>query len=660
MTKRSAKAGSSKEVGKARKKAKPGALKGAAGESKAKAPAKKAKGASAKPKKAAGAPKAKPRKAAAASSAIPEGVAKTVDMMGKAAAAAAESGQNQMALDLMDQMAREINKHLTTVAEQTPAGPVLQSMPPIPGVPELPALPSLTLDPSAFGELQQDYIKRATELISTGPQNVTPKDRRFQADPWRDGMFGWNAALYELNAEFMARMAQAYSGDQKTVERVRFATQQWIDATSPSNFLVSNPEAQKQLVESGGQSLVAGLENLMADMKRGRISLTDESAFEVGRDLAVTPGSVVFQNELFQLVQYTPTTEQVWTTPMVMVPPCINKFYILDLQQQNSVIAHLVEQGHTVFVVSWKNPKEELGHVTWDDYLSTGVVEALNVAREICDVAQVNTLGFCVGGTILSTTLAALAARGEKPARSVTLLTTLLDFEDPGVLNLFIDETMVSMREATIGQGGIMPGADLAQTFSALRPNDLIWNYVVKNYLHGQAPPAFDLLYWNSDSTNLPGPMFAWYLRHMYLQNDLCKPGALNCLGESIDLGAIDTPTYLYGSRDDHIVPWKAAYGSAALLSNDVRFVLGASGHIAGVINAPARNKRNYWINDATPPEPDDWFDGAAEIPGSWWPDWYHWLESYQDGSVPAREPGKAGFEAIEAAPGSYVKEKAD
>jgi len=342
------------------------------------------------------------------------------------------------------------------------------------------------------------------------------------------------------------------------------------------------------------------------------------------------------------------------------VPPCINKFYILDLQQQNSVVAHLVDQGHTVFMVSWKNPKAPLGHISWDDYLSTGVIEALRVASEICDVKQVNTLGFCVGGTILATTLAALAARGEKPARSMTLLTTLLDFEDPGVLDIFIDEAMVSMREATVGQGGILPGADLAQTFSSLRPNDLIWNYVVKNYLHGQAPPAFDLLYWNSDSTNLPGPMFAYYLRHMYLQNDLCKPGELNCLGESIDLGAIDVPTYLYGSRDDHIVPWKAAYGSTALLSNSVRFVLGASGHIAGVINAPAKNKRNYWINDVTPPEADDWFDGAAEIPGSWWPDWYHWLESFQDGSVPAREPGAAGFEVIEAAPGSYVKEKAD
>ena len=607
-----------------------------------------------------GGSKKRPKRAAAQS--IPEGIAKTVDLMGQAAAAAAESGQNQMALDLMDQMAREINKHLTTAVEQTPAGQALHAMPPLPTVPgaaNLPDWPALELDPGAFSQLQQDYISRATELIQSGPQNVQPKDRRFQADAWRDGLFGWNAALYELNAEFMARMAQAYSGDPKAVERVRFATQQWIDATAPSNFLVSNPEAQKQLVESGGQSLVAGLENLMADMQRGRISQTDESAFEVGRDLAVTPGAVVYQNELFQLIQYTPTTEEVWKTPMVMVPPCINKFYILDLQRQNSVVAHLVDQGHTVFMVSWKNPKAPLGHITWDDYLSTGVIEALNVTREICDVEQVNTLGFCVGGTILSTTLAALAARGEKPARSVTLLTTLLDFEDPGVLNIFIDEAMVSMREATVGQGGIMPGADLAQTFSALRPNDLIWNYVVKNYLHGQAPPAFDLLYWNSDSTNLPGPMFAWYLRHMYLQNDLCQPGKLKCLGESIDLGSIDTPTYLYGSRDDHIVPWKAAYSSTALLTNDVRFVLGASGHIAGVINAPAKNKRNYWINDATPPEPDDWFDGAAEIPGSWWPDWYHWLEAYQDGSVPAREPGDAGFKVIEAAPGSYVKEKA-
>ncbi len=310
-------------------------------------------------------------------------------------------------------------------------------------------------------------------------------------------------------------------------------------------------------------------------------------------------------------------------------------------------------------MLSWKNPQADLGHLSWDDYLSLGPIEAIRVVQEICGTEEINALGFCVGGTILSTALAVLAARGRRPVRSLTLLTTLLDFEESGVLNIFIDEAAVAVREATLGSGGILPGSELAQTFSALRSNDLIWNYVVKNYLHGKAPPAFDLLYWNGDSTNLPGPMFVYYLRHMYLQNDLSVPGRLTCLGESVDLGAINLPTYLYGSREDHIVPWKSAFESSNLLSGDVRFVLGASGHIAGVINPPAKNKRHYWVNDQLVPDAQDWLDGASEVAGSWWPDWYRWLDAFRDGSVAAREPGSAAHPVIEPAPGNYVKQKA-
>ncbi|MGH1358422.1 MAG: class I poly(R)-hydroxyalkanoic acid synthase [Burkholderiaceae bacterium] len=575
--------------------------------------------------------------------------------MGKAAAAAAEAGDNQMALDLMGEMAREITRQLAAnpVPNQPPPAPTQQAAAPAF------EMPALSLDPADLIKLQKDYLERAGNLLSAGPGAVPLKDRRFQSESWREGMFAWNAALYELNAEFMARFAQSATGDAKSVERVRFATQQWIDASSPSNFLVSNPEAQKEVVESGGQSLVAGMSNLLEDFKQGHISQSDESAFQVGKELAVTPGSVVFQNDLMQLIQYAPTTEKVGVTPMLMVPPCINKFYILDLQPQNSLVAHLVSQGHTVFMVSWKNPQAELGHITWDDYLEQGPIEAIRVVQEICGTEVINTLGFCVGGTILSSALAVLAARGERPACSVTLLTTLLDFEEPGILDIFIDEAAVAMREATLGQGGILPGAELAQTFSALRPNDLIWNYVVKNYLHGKAPPAFDLLYWNGDSTNLPGPMFVYYLRHMYLQNDLCVPGRLKCLGESVDLASINLPTYIYGSKDDHIVPWKSAFASTNLLTGDLRFVLGASGHIAGVINPPAKNKRNYWVNDSIGPEADDWFESATEVAGSWWPDWCQWLETFRDGSVSARVEGGSGYRVIEPAPGSYVKEKA-
>ncbi len=516
-----------------------------------------------------------------------------------------------------------------------------------------------TFDPTAVQKLQSDYLERMKALIDAGPQAAAPRDRRFQSEAWHEGLFGWNAALYELNAEFMSRLADTFEGDAKSRDRLRFATQQWIDATAPTNFLVSNPEAQKKLLETGGRSLATGLGNMLGDIQKGRISQTDESAFEVGRDLAVTPGQVVYQNELFQLVQYDPVTARVGELPLLMVPPCINKFYILDLQPANSVVAHMVAEGHTVFMLSWKNVRADQGDLTWDDYLSKGVVEAIGVTREICGTEQINALGFCVGGTIIATTLACLAARDERPVRSLTLLTTLLDFSNAGILNIFVDEAHVALREATIGNGGIMAGSELAQTFSALRPTDLIWNYVVRNYLQGEAPPAFDLLFWNSDSTNLPGPMFCWYLRHMYLQNELCQPGRLTCMGESVDLGAIDVPVYIYASREDHIVPWDSAYASTRLLDNDRRFVLGASGHIAGVINPPAKGKRNYWTNDRLVPDAQQWFDGATEHPGSWWPDWCEWLSRFRGPMVAARRPGTARYPVLEPAPGSYVKARA-
>lgn len=521
----------------------------------------------------------------------------------------------------------------------------------------LPAKP-VFVDPAAMADIQSHYLEGLQALLG-GQQPGPVKDRRFAGEAWQQGPFGWTAAVYELNARTMMRMADALQGDPKSRERIRFAVQQWVDATAPSNYLVSNPEAQRRIIDTAGQSLHQGIGNLLDDMRKGRISQVDESAFEVGRNLAVTPGEVVFENELVQLIQYSPSTARVGARPMLMVPPSINKFYILDLQPENSVVAHLIEQGHTVFMVSWRNVKADQGTLGWDDYLQLGVIDTIEVVREITGADTINALGFCVGGTIVATALAVLAARGERPVESLTLLTTLLDFEDPGVLDIFVDEAQVAWREATLGNGGIMPGADLAQTFSSLRPNDLIWNYVVSNYLKGEKPAAFDLLYWNSDSTNLPGPMYVWYLRHMYLQNDLREPGRLNCLGESVDLGAIDVPTYIYGSREDHIVPWRAAYASTRLLSGDLRFVLGASGHIAGVINPPVKRKRNYWVNDELPGAADDWYEGAAEIQGSWWPDWCQWLEAHKGGTVAAREPGSAQYPVIEPAPGRYVKEKA-
>ncbi len=378
---------------------------------------------------------------------------------------------------------------------------------------------------------------------------------------------------------------------------------------------------------------------------------------------------MVFENELIQLIQFSPMTETVNERPILIVPPCINKYYILDLQPENSLVRYTVEQGHRLFVISWRNPDQSLVAKTWDDYIEQGPIAAIRTVQAISGAKTINTLGFCVGGTILATALAVLAARGGHPAQSMTLLTTLLDFTDTGILDIFVDEATVQVREMTIGKQapggpGLLKGKELATTFSYLRPNDLVWNYVVGNYLKGETPPPFDLLYWNGDSTNLPGPMYCWYLRHMYLQNDLKVPGRLTVCGEKVDLGRIETPAFVYGSREDHIVPWEAAYRSMPLLKGPRQFVLGASGHIAGVINPPAKGKRSHWVNpkaaDRLPATAQAWLEGATEQPGSWWPVWAKWLEKHAGRKVPAPSGyGNRQNNAIEPAPGRYVKAKA-
>ncbi len=511
-----------------------------------------------------------------------------------------------------------------------------------------------------LGALQAEYLSRLGALVRS-PAAPDPADRRFADDAWRQGPFAWTASLYLLNEEFMKRLAESVEGgDEKTRERIRFATQQWLAAISPANFLLTNPEAQRRVVETQGESLRSGIGNLLTDLHRGRISQTDESAFEVGVNVATTPGSVVYENDLVQLIQYAPTTETVGSRPLLMVPPCINKYYILDLQPENSLVAYAAAQGHTVFMVSWKNVHADQGHLGWDDYLERGVLEPIRVVREIGGVEHINALGFCVGGTLLSTAAAVLAARGDDWIESMTLLTSFIDFSRPGSIGVFVDEHQVAYRESTIGSGGIMPGRELALTFNYLRPNDLVWNYVVANYLKGEPPPAFDLLYWNADSTNLPGPMYCWYLRHMYLQNELRQPGRLTCLDVPLDVGEIGVPTYIYASREDHIVPWQGAYESTQLLSGPLRFVLGASGHIAGVINPPAKGKRSHWLGESLPEDAEEWFAQAGERPGSWWPDWAQWLSAFAGERRPApATPGNARYRVIEPAPGRYVKEKA-
>ncbi|WP_407074828.1 class I poly(R)-hydroxyalkanoic acid synthase [Roseateles sp.] len=558
--------------------------------------------------------------------------------------------------------------------KKTDASPAAEAQPPFAELMhQMAHLPLIS--PTALAELQSDYLKQATSLwnASLGQGEVPAvSDRRFAAPEWRASKAAsFMTQLYLLNGRTMQQMAASIEGDDKTKARIRFAVQQFVDMAAPSNFLALNPEAQKLALDSKGETLARGLQQLWGDVQRGHVSQTDESAFEVGKNVATTAGNVVFENELFQLIEYTPLTASVAARPLLMVPPCINKFYILDLQPDNSLIRYAVAEGNRVFVVSWRNPDESIKHFGWDDYIQTGAIEAIRVAQEISGQKQINTLGFCVGGTILATALAVLAARGEQPAASVTLLTALLDFADNGILDIFVDEAAVRMRETTLGPESpkgpqLLHGQELATTFSFLRPNDLVWNYVVGNYLKGEAPPAFDLLYWNGDSTNLPGPMYCWYLRHTYLQNELKVPGKLTICGEKVDLGAINAPVYIYGSREDHIVPWTSAYRSTQLLKGKKRFVLGASGHIAGVINPPPKPgkpaKRSHWITKGAtlPAEADDWLQGATEHPGSWWPDWSAWLASHAGEAKPApKTPGNRKFKAIEPAPGRYVKVKA-
>ena len=445
--------------------------------------------------------------------------------------------------------------------------------------------------------------------------------------------------------------------DARTKRRLRFFARQLIDMISPANYAATNPEALKAALDSNGETLTRGIGNLLGDIDKGRISQTDEASFEVGRNLAVTRGAVVFENDLLQLIQYTPATPEVRARPLVMVPPCINKCYILDLSPENSFVRYAVEQGNTVFMVSWRNVTAELGHLTWDDYLGEGVIRALAVVRELAGADKVNALGFCVGGTMLGVALAMLAARGDDWVESATFLTTLLDFSDTADIAVFVDEASVKAAEATIGRGGIKPGRDLATVFNALRPNDLVWSYVVNNYLKGKSPDAFDILYWNSDSTNLPGPWYCWYLRNTYLENNLRVPGRVETCGVPVDLGKVRTPAYILATREDHIVPWKTSYLSTQLFKGENRFVLGASGHIAGVINPAAKNRRSFWLNGALPGAADEWLATAVEQPGSWWSDWDRWLARHAGGTRPAPEAlGNAVYRPIEDAPGRYVK----
>ncbi len=520
--------------------------------------------------------------------------------------------------------------------------------------------------------LWQDYMKlwqtTAQRFMGVDPESVAEpdkSDRRFKDPAWEENqLFDYIKQSYLLSARWLQSTVQDVEGlDEKTAQKVDFYTRQFVDAMAPSNFIMTNPEVLRATMESGGDNLVKGLQNLLSDLERGKgrlaIKMTDYEAFKLGETIAVTPGKVVYQNELMQLIQYTPTTETVHKRPLLIIPPWINKFYILDLREKNSFVKWAVDQGLTVFMVSWVNPDEKLAQKTFEDYMFEGPLAALDAIEQATGEKDANVIGYCLGGTLLASTLAYMAAKGDDRIKSATFFTTMTDFTEAGELGVFIDEEQLASLEERMSERGYLEGAEMATTFNMLRANDLIWSFVVNNYLLGKDPFPFDLLYWNADSTRMPAAMHSYYLRKMYQENKLVEPGGIELAGVPIDLTTVKTPAFILSTKEDHIAPWTSTYAATQLFSGPVKFVLAASGHIAGVVNPPAAEKYSHWVKTQTPKDPHKWLQGAKEQPGSWWPEWKKWLTKYAEPEISARQPGDGKLQVIEDAPGSYVAVKA-
>ncbi|MEK0085601.1 PHA/PHB synthase family protein [Benzoatithermus flavus] len=516
-----------------------------------------------------------------------------------------------------------------------------------------------------MGELWQYGLRRAAGERIAPPIAPDPADKRFKDEAWsEDVVFDWIKQCYLLAARWLQDTVGAVEGlEPKVKEKVAFYTRQLADALSPTNFALTNPAVLRRAAETKGESLLKGLEHLLADLEKGKgelaISTTREDAFIVGGNLATSPGKVILENELMQLVQYAPSTEQVHKRPLLVVPPWINKFYILDLQPRNSFIKYAVDQGFTVFVISWVNPGRELAHKTFENYLEEGPLAALDAIERALGEHETTVIGYCLGGTLTACLLAWLAAKGEDRVKAATFLTTMTDFADPGELGVFIDDEQLDLIERHMQKKGYLEARHMQKVFSLMRANDLIWSFVVNNYLMGREPPAFDLLYWNADGTRMPCMMHSFYLRSMYQKNLLAQPGGIVLKGVPIDLGRIEVPCYFLSTREDHIAPWASTYRGSLRFGGPVRFVLGGSGHIAGVINPPSSTKYGYWVNPRQPADPAVWLARAEHKEGSWWPDWRAWLARRSGRKVPARDPARGSLPPIEDAPGRYVKVRA-
>jgi len=536
---------------------------------------------------------------------------------------------------------------------------------------------AISSNPQKLLEANMEYWQKSMELtqqtmmamMGQKPDKVVEPekgDRRFKHEDWEENpAFDIMKQSYLLTSQWMRNLVTDVEGlDDRTSERVKFFTERYLDALSPTNFAATNPAVLEKIKETKGANLVHGLKNMLEDLEEGegelRIRMTDKEAFELGENIAVTPGKVVFQNSMFQLVKYAPTTDKVLKRPLLIVPPWINKFYILDLQPKNSLLKWLVDQGHTVFIMSWVNPDETYADTGFEDYVNKGVLTALDAVEYDTGENAINAIGYCIGGTLLTSTLSYMKRVGDDRIKSVTFFTTMLDFKEPGELGIFIDEEQVQGIEASMQQkGGYLDGSKMAGTFNLLRANDLIWSFYVNNYLLGNDPRPFDLLYWNSDSTRMPAKMHSWYLRNMYLENNLCQAGKISINGEPVDVGSLDLPVCFVSAIDDHIAPWKATYSGAQLFSGDTRFILGGSGHIAGIVNPPAANKYGYRVTDDLSENAEQWLANASVNEGSWWPEWNKWIYQLDDTMVEARVPGEGQLAAIEDAPGTYVRVRA-